>query len=50
MPFEIKNEKVLEKYKSIWNKINNIMEKEFEKQLVNDRKRLKSKLKSQTVK
>lgn len=50
MSFEIKNEKVLEKYKSIWNKINNIMEKEFDKQLVNDRKCLKSKLKSQTVK
>ena len=50
MPFEIKNEKVLEKHKSIWIKINNIMEKESDKQLLYDKKCLKSKLKSQIVK
>ena len=43
--FVIKDEKLLEKYESIWNKMINIIRKEFDKELVNDGEYLNTKLK-----
>ena len=34
MSFEIKNNELLEKYNKIWAKLNNIMEKAFDAQMV----------------
>ena len=44
MSFEIKNNELLEKYNKIWAKLNNIMEKAFDAQMVFAQKYLKLKL------
>ena len=44
MSFEIKNSELLEKYNKIWAKLNNIMEKAFDAQMVFAQKYLKIKL------
>ena len=44
MSFEIKNNELLEKYNKIWAKLNNIMEKAFDAQMVFAQKYLKIKL------
>ena len=44
MSFEIKHNELLEKYNKIWAKLNNIMEKAFDAQMVFAQKYLKIKL------